>query len=161
MGGRVGVRSAEESWQASLLWDHEQDVDHLYLSGPFGQGALNIKVSDHFIRVASSDGRVEESRQPVETLESIIGITVPIQALRFWVLGLAFPGEQGDLEFDRQGRLLRLNQSGWVTEYQSYQEVQNWQVPRKLSLVHRSTRLKLIIDEWSFPKSAPGGAAIP
>ena len=151
--GRVGVRSAEESWQATLVWNHEEAVDHLYLSGPFGQGALNIKVSDHFIRVASSDGRVEESTQPVETLEATIGVTVPIQALRYWVLGLAFPEQPSDSKYDRQGNRSILDQLDWKVQYQGYQDVQNWLVPKKISLEHQSTRVKLVIDEWSFSRN--------
>jgi outer membrane lipoprotein LolB len=156
MDGRVGVRSADESWQAGLIWNHDQDVDRLYISGPFGQGALNIKVSGSYIRVASADGTVEESEDPEQLLESIIGVAVPVPALRYWLLGLSYPSAKSDSEYDRMGRLIKLIQLGWVTRYQDYQAVQQWLLPRKLSVVNESTRLKLVIDDWQFPDSGPG-----
>lgn len=153
MDGRVGVRSAEESWHAGLIWNHDRDVDRLYISGPFGQGALNIKVSEHFIRVASADGSVEESEDPERLLESMIGIAVPVSALRYWVLGLIYPFAEAQPEYDRQGRLVKLNQLGWVAEYQDYETNQRWSLPRKLSVVNESARLKLVIDDWQFPEN--------
>ncbi|MCI0655233.1 MAG: lipoprotein insertase outer membrane protein LolB, partial [Methylococcaceae bacterium] len=152
MDGRVGVRSEDESWHAGLVWSHDRDVDRLYLSGPFGQGALNIKVSEHYIRVASADGTVEESGDPEQLLESMIGFAVPVPALRYWLLGLSYPFAESHSEYDRLGRLIKLNQLGWVAEYQDYQTNQRWSVPRKLSVVNKSTRLKLVIDDWQFPE---------
>ena len=150
MDGRVGVRRADESWHAGLIWNHEPDTDRLYLSGPFGQGALNIKVTRHSIRVASADGTVEESDDPARMLESLIGVAVPVSALRYWILGLSYPDAECGCEYDRSGRLKKLNQLGWVTEYQDYQTVEQWSVPKKLSVENASTRLKLVIDEWRF-----------
>ncbi len=159
INGRVGVRSADESWQAGLVWNHDRGVDRLYLSGPFGQGALSIKISGGYIRVASADGTVEESEDPVQMLESILGVTVPVQALRYWLLGLSDPDAAGDSEYDRMGRMVKLNQLGWVTRYEDYRIVQQWYVPRKLSVANESTTVKLVIDDWLFPDSGAGDTA--
>jgi outer membrane lipoprotein LolB len=159
INGRVGVRSADESWQAGLVWNHDRDVDHLYLSGPFGQGALNIKLSAGHIRVAAADGTVEESEHPVQMLESILGVTVPVQALRYWLLGLSDPNAAADSEFDAMGRMVQLKQLGWVTRYEDYRMFRQWAVPRKLSVVNESTTVKLVIDEWHFADSTAGATA--
>jgi outer membrane lipoprotein LolB len=156
LDGRVGVRKSDESWQAGLIWNHEKDVDRLYISGPFGQGALNIKVKDNYIRVVSADGTVEESENPEQLLESWIGIAVPVSALRYWLLGLAYPATASDSEYDRFGHLVRLNQLGWITQYQDYQSVREWSVPRKLSVVNESTKVRLVIDDWHFPDAGSG-----
>jgi outer membrane lipoprotein LolB len=156
MDGRVGVRSADESWQAGLIWNHDRDVDRLYLSGPFGQGAMNIKVSEGYIRVTSADGTIEESEDPEQLLESILGIAVPVPALRYWLLGLSYPLAAADSEYDGLGRLIRLDQLGWETRYQDYQAVQHWSVPRKLSVINDTAKVKLVIDEWRFPDPGQG-----
>ncbi|MGH8549935.1 MAG: lipoprotein insertase outer membrane protein LolB [Methylococcales bacterium] len=153
MDGRVGVRSAAESWHANLVWNHDREVDRLVLSGPFGQGALAIKVSERYIRVASADGTVEESEDPERLLESITGIAVPVPALRYWLLGLSYPFAESESEYDRLGRLINLNQLGWVAQYQDYETVQQWSVPRKLTVNNGSARLKVVIDGWLFPES--------
>ncbi|MGH8475579.1 MAG: lipoprotein insertase outer membrane protein LolB [Methylococcales bacterium] len=148
MEGRVGVRQVDESWQAALVWDHFRDFDHLTLSGPLGQGALDIEYSESHIRVTSADGKIEESSNPQELLESIIGIAVPLAALRYWVLGLAFPTVIFDSKYDSIGKLIQLSQLGWLCQYQDYQSVLHFSVPKKLSVINDRTRLKLVIDEW-------------
>ncbi|MGR9106074.1 MAG: lipoprotein insertase outer membrane protein LolB [Gammaproteobacteria bacterium] len=151
MDGRVGVVRPDESWHAGLTWDHDRNVDRLYISGPFGQGALNIKVSERYIRVVSAEGSVEESEDPEALLRSIIGFPVPVPALRYWLLGLSYPAAQSDAEYDRSGRLKSLHQLGWAARYQDYQTVRQWSLPKKFSVVNDSTKIKLVIDEWRFP----------
>ncbi len=153
MEGRVGVRRSDESWHAGLIWRHARDLDHLTISGPFGQGALDIQVTESHIRVTSSDGKVEESHEPEQLLETIIGIAVPVPALRYWLLGLAYPSVESDSEYDLFGRLIKLSQLGWVARYQDYQSVQQWPVPKKLSVVNDATEFKLVIDEWRLSDS--------
>ncbi|MGH8556740.1 MAG: lipoprotein insertase outer membrane protein LolB [Methylococcales bacterium] len=153
MEGRVGVRRSDESWHAGLVWRHARDFDHLTISGPFGQGALDIQVTENYIRVTSADGKVEESRNPEQLLETIIGIAVPVPALRYWLLGLAYPSVESDSEYDSLGRLIKLSQLGWVARYQDYQTVQQWSVPKKLSVVNAATRFRLVIDEWRLSGS--------
>lgn len=150
MDGRVGVRSPDNSWQAGLIWHHERDFDRITISGPFGQGALKFTVGEKFVQVNSHDGAVQESEDPEQLMKAMTGIAVPVMALRYWLLGLPYPLVESDSEYDGSGRLLKLNQLGWVARYQDYQTVQQWSVPKKLSLVNQETRLKLVVDEWQF-----------
>lgn len=154
MEGRIGARSSDESWHASLIWDHRKDIDLLYLSGPFGQGALNIKVTDRYIRVVSSDGSIEESTNPEQLLKSKIGVAVPVRALRYWVLGLPYSSVKFDPQYDRLGRLKKFSQLEWLVEYQGYKKVHRWVVPKRLSIVNQDVKLKLVVDEWEFPEAS-------
>lgn len=148
--GRVGVRRDDESWQASLVWEHFRDLEHLMLSGPFGQGAFDIEFTQQHIRITHADGKIEESSDPQSLLESALGFSVPVAAFRYWILGLEYPSEVFDSEHDPFGKLMRVKQLGWECQYQEYQSVLNFSIPKKLSVLNAKTRLKLVIDEWSI-----------
>lgn len=151
MEGRIGVISKYDSWHASLVWDHKNDADLLYISGPFGQGALNIKVTDRYMRVVSSDGSVKKSENPEKLLKSELGVAVPVRALRYWIMGLPYPSGVSETVYDRLGRLITLNQLGWEINYRDYEKNGNWTIPVKISVLRKDIKLKLVVDQWEIP----------
>lgn len=148
--GRVGIQGSKESWHGNLVWAHEAATDQLRISGPFGQGTIDIYLKDDFIRLTQADGTREESNDAESLFLSRLGITVPVSALRYWVLGLPDPTDDGVYDYDELGRLRSLNQLGWEVEYDAYMVVDPWVLPRKLEIMKGAARLKLVVDEWEF-----------
>ncbi len=146
--GRVGVRGNKGSWHGSLRWTYRDNRDRVVVSGPFGQGGVVIQVQENWIQIEQADGQIRVSDQPDQLLEEILGVAVPLQALRYWIRGLPAPG-QAQTEYAPDGRLQRLIQAGWQVEYLEYQRVGQGALPAKLVLAGpRQVRLKLVIDRW-------------
>lgn len=150
--GRIGVRTSDDSWHANLAWEHDRDFDRLRIHGPLGRGAVNIRLDEYEIRMELSDGTVYRSTVPDQLFRSRIGIEIPVRALSYWVQGLPFPKGEYQLGHSLSGRLEFLNQGGWSVQYHSYISDLTWDLPRKLSAFTNDTRLKLVIDSWSFPQ---------
>ena len=146
--GRIAVRAGDESWQASLDWRHQPNAENLRLSGPFGQGSVEVDVSAAFIRITQADGKTEVSTRPEELLSQRIGFPVPLPALRYWVVGLPLPGHDAVFEYDELGRVSVIRQMGWAVEYARYMTVGKRILPSKLSVRKGGIMLKLVVDRW-------------
>ncbi|MEN8258984.1 MAG: lipoprotein insertase outer membrane protein LolB [Pseudomonadota bacterium] len=146
--GRIAVRADDESWQASLDWRHQPDVETLRLSGPLGQGGVDVQMSDAFIRITQADGTTEVSSRPEELLAERIGFPVPLGALRYWVVGVPAPDRHASLEYDEAGRLRMIRQMGWAVEYERYMTVGDKVLPQKLVVRKGGIMLKLVVDQW-------------
>jgi len=152
LDGRIGIRSRHDSLQASLLWQHQGEMEKLRIAGPFGQGAVSIEYSEKFIRILHADGNIEESNRPEDLLNSLLGVSLPVSAMRYWVLGISYPFAQAVEEFDEGGKLKTLKQLGWEINYKRFSLVENWVLPQKLEANNGNNRVKLFVDEWSIVK---------
>ncbi len=140
--GRLAVTGRKDSWTANIDWEHHVDKDLIRLSGPLGQGATVIILMDNFVTIDRGNGEVQSSSQPDIFIGQQVGITVPVQSLRYWVVGLPEPTHV----FDENDSGFK--QSGWQVEYNIMQSIKNQPVPRKVTVKNEQVKLKLIIDQW-------------
>jgi len=137
------VTSATDSWSASIEWQHETHQDKIKLSGPLGQGAIAITLTAENISIDTGEKIIQKSENIDALIQQQLGIFIPVQALRYWVLGLTAPDQS--YEIHENG----FTQAQWLIRYSQMQqlETQQW-MPRKLSVQQQQTKLKLIIDHW-------------
>jgi len=140
--GRAAVKSASDSGNFDIVWRHKSDEDSLHLSGFLGQGAVAIKVAGDRIEIDRGDGHPEISDRPDELLERQLGFSVPVGALRYWVLGL--PRAQEYFEPDVDG----FRQGGWTVRYSQWMKAAGHDMPRKIAVNNEKLKLKLVIDQW-------------
>lgn len=143
--GRLALSDSEESWTASIEWQHSKLQDAIKLSGPLGQGAVVISLmADGSVNIDTGDEEIQRSENIDEFIQQQLGFFVPVQALRYWVLGLTSPNENFDLT--EHG----FSQSQWDISFAQMQKIANidqW-MPRKLTAKQQHTKLKIIIDDW-------------
>jgi outer membrane lipoprotein LolB len=140
--GRLAIKGQNDSWSANLNWKHTTDQEHIKLSGPLGQGATVIQLTDDFVSIDRGDGKVQSSEQPEEFVNQQLGVFVPVQSLRYWVVGLPEPA-QGFVETSDG-----FTQAGWLISYKQMQTVYGQSMPRKMTVGNLDVKLKLVIDQW-------------
>lgn len=150
--GRVGVTGGQGSWHGQLRWRHHNDFDQLLLSGPFGQGGATVSMGKNWIRIERSDGQVQVSSRPEELLQTLLGVKIPWQKLKFWILGKAAPSSIENLEYTSEGRLKVLSQAGWLILYERYVALgQTRALPEKIILKSpEEIVVKLIVSHWKI-----------
>ncbi len=146
--GRIGVTGARENWHGGLSWEFRDGYDTLKISGPFGQGGVIVEAHQGWIRLRHHDGRVQESDRPGALLHQILGVSVPLDKLHYWILGLPAPGP-AQLRYGPGQRLTSLVQAGWEIEFRRYQAEGMGVLPTKIIMTGpEGVRVKLIIDQW-------------
>lgn len=142
--GRLAVADERDSISASVSWRHRLGRDDIELAGPLAQGRLIISVEAGLVAVDDGDSR-KEFRGPVEdVLAEQLGVTMPVNALRYWVLGLPDP-EQSFVE-----QVDGFFQAGWRVGFKEMQHVNAIMLPRKINAEKDKTRIKLVVDQWDL-----------
>jgi outer membrane lipoprotein LolB len=140
--GRLALTKKNDSWSANISWEHSSEAERIKLSGPLGQGSVVILLAGDGVTIDRGGGDVQSSTQAEEFINQQLGMFVPVQSLRYWVMGLPEPScsyEDTDLGF---------TQSGWLNEYKQMQSVNDRAMPYKMTVMNSQVKLKLIIDHW-------------
>lgn len=142
--GRLAITGQNDSWSANLSWKHTPDQEEMKLSGPLGQGTTVIQLTDDFVSIDRGDGQVQTSEQPEEFVNQQLGMFVPVQSLRYWVVGLPEPTQAFVETVDG------FTQAGWLVSYKQMQSAFDHSMPRKMTVADSRVKLKLIIDQWDL-----------
>ncbi len=140
--GRMALTGKKDSWSANIAWKHSPESDQIKLSGPLGQGATLIELSGSHVVVNRGGGDVQQSGNPEVFVSQQLGLFVPIQALRYWVVGLPQPDVK-NIPVENG-----FSQMQWLVQYLQMQAVKDDAMPRKMSVGNGQVKLKLFIDEW-------------
>jgi len=140
--GRVAITAKKDSWSASINWMHVLNDEKIKLAGPLGQGATFIQLSGNLVTIDRGDNKPLTSTQPELFINQQLGLFVPVQSLRYWVLGVPEPTNHYNVT------LTGFTQAGWLIDYKQTQAVNGHVMPYKISVSNEQLKLKLIIDQW-------------
>lgn len=144
LNGRVSITSPEDSWSANIAWQRTGGDHSLLLSGPFGQNAVNIQLTESGVTVDRGDGKPERSSDADAFVSAQLGVFVPVRSLTYWVIGLPEPTEK--VVYSEQG----FSQKEWQIEYKEWQVVGHKSMPRKMIVTNGKLKLKLVYDQWKI-----------
>ena len=142
--GRAAVAVGTQGWQASLDWQQTGMASEVRLSGPLGLGALVLERTPQGLSLngaAPSDAVVAQ-------LEDKLGFELPIDNLRYWLLGIADPARASEVVRNDQDRAQQLAQAGWSVLYDRYMAVDGDLLPAHLVLSREGVRVRIAVDHW-------------
>ena len=148
LGGRAAVALGKQGWQASLDWRQRGEESEVHLAGPLGAGALVLKLSPAGLSVNGtppSDGQMAQ-------LTDRLGFALPLDELRYWLLGVPAPGSAFELTRNSQDRALSLAQEGWSVDYDRYVPNRGDLLPTRLVLHRENARVRIAVDHWEWSK---------
>ena len=148
--GRIAVKAGDEGFNGKFNWAQQGDAFSATVGGPLGMGTVRIDGDGQVITLTDKNGAETVLHDPEVELRWRYGWTIPVTSLRFWALGIPDPGQPSATEFDDEGHLSRLEQSGWTVEISRYREGGGQQMPRTLTVTNPETRVRMVIDRWLF-----------
>jgi outer membrane lipoprotein LolB len=83
-------------------------------------------------------------------LRHVTGWVLPVSGMHYWVRALAVPGVEAQTERNDSGQVARLEQSGWVINYDRYQSVAGVVLPGRLRMERDDISIRLVVDEWQL-----------
>jgi len=149
--GRIGVVNGSEGWHAGFQWAQQGSDYRIDLIGPLGQGRVRVEGDEQAVRIQTADGQIQTAPNPDVLLEQAVGARLPVNGLRYWIRGLPEPGTAPAVQTDAEGRLIRLEQDGWIIEYLAYAYAAplSLDLPERIMARRQELSVKLIIEEWS------------
>jgi outer membrane lipoprotein LolB len=148
LDGRAAAALGQQGWQASLNWRQTGADSELHLAGPLGIGALMIKVTPAGLALNGAP----PSDAVVAQLQDRLGFELPLDNLRYWLLGIPDPNTPFELTRNAQDRAARLSQAGWNIEYDDYMPGDGDLLPKRLVLTRAEARVRIAVDRWEAPQ---------
>jgi len=148
--GRIAVKAGDEGFNGKLHWTQEREAFFATVGGPLGIGTVRIEGDGRTVTLTDKNNDKTVLLDAEAELFVRYGWTIPVARLRFWALGIPDPSMPAITTVDPAGRLLRLEQSGWVVEISEYREGGGTDMPRKLTASNANTRVRLVIGRWLF-----------
>lgn len=146
MTGRAAVAVGTQGWQATLDWRQHSGSAELHLAGPLGIGAQVITQSAAGISINGAAA----SEATLEQLQDRLGFQLPIDNLKYWLLGVPDPRLEFDLTRNDQDRAQHLTQAGWTVDYDRYAPVGGDVLPGRVVLNRDEVRVRIVIDHWTL-----------
>jgi outer membrane lipoprotein LolB len=151
--GRLGVSGPENGGSGSFEWRQRGDHADVEIRGPIGIGGVHLEMRGSGgtpdLTLQTSDGRKLESDAAWSELQARLGAAVPAGNLRFWMLGLAAPGEHQWHEANENG-VVTLEQGGWRIDYQRYSDEPGARVPMRMTATSGDARVRIVVDRWQL-----------
>ncbi|MGH8177640.1 MAG: lipoprotein insertase outer membrane protein LolB [Steroidobacter sp.] len=149
--GRLGVSGPETGGSGSFDWSQRGDHAEIQIRGPVGIGSVRLELQGEGVRpdlkLETSDGQTLVSDAAWDELEVRLGASLPAGHLRYWMLGLAAPGEHQWLEEQAEGPNT-LEQGGWRIDYQGYSTEPGLRVPVRMRATSGDARVRIVVDRW-------------
>jgi outer membrane lipoprotein LolB len=142
--GRAAVAAGAQGWQASLGWHQSDASSELQLAGPLGIGAQVVKRTPNGISINGA----APSASALSQLQERLGFSLPIDDLRFWLLGVPNPSSAFELQRNDQDRALHLTQSDWNIDYDRYMASGGDLLPAHIVLTRDDVRVRIVVDHW-------------
>lgn len=142
--GKIGVSGVEQSGSGSFTWQQQTEQSKLSVRGPVGTGAMQITLDGAHLSMQSSDGAQYDAEQVLAELQTRLGVAVPVNQLRYWLLGVAGPGAHQWLDANNSV----LEQDGWHIVYGEWLQRGALRVPAKLTLTREQLRIVMVVQNW-------------
>jgi outer membrane lipoprotein LolB len=142
--GRLALVGEKDSLSASIRWKHDEFLDEIELAGPLDQGRMKISVKPEEVIIDDGDKVAFYAGSADDVVAGLLGVDMPVTALRFWVLGVYDP----DLGYVDQSA--GFYQGKWSVKYSELQKVDGRTLPKKMTAESDKARIKLIVDEWNL-----------
>ena len=146
--GRIAMAAPDQGFSASFVWRQSPAWLDARLRGPLGSGSVNISGPPQRLVVYPSDGEPFEVYDPEAELEARYGWTLPVDSMRFWLLGAPDPGFAAVEEVAPHGTLSILEQRNWQIRYTAYRDVSGQPLPRRMVMQRGDLRVRLAIRSW-------------
>lgn len=150
MYARASVTLPGEAYNLGLQWRYQPDRFELLIDAPFGQGVIRIRnTKSGSYRLQLPDGRSVVNDSPEALLEDVVGWSIPVSGLEYWVRGMPRPFSQFTYRVGNEGHARLISQDEWVITYiDHFESDDSVSLPRRLRLEHESVTMKLVIERW-------------
>lgn len=141
--GRLAVASGEEGFTAALRWSQRAERARLEVDGPLGVGGLRVELVQ---------GRLRDEALRAE-LEQRLGFVLPVESLRYWMLGVPDPARSAvEQRAAATPTLEALRQEGWTVLFTRYAPVagSDYELPQRIEASREAVRVRLLIERWGL-----------
>lgn len=152
VNGKIAFIERDERNSATLNWqvNEKDNSQRLNLTSYLGINVLQL-TSNQGKHNLKFDGKDYQGDNLTALIYSLTGLTLPTQALSYWIKGLAFQPSD-EIKYDDSNLPLQLtsfyNNQQWQITYGNYKQVKHYVLPSKLTVRRDNLIIKIAINQW-------------
>jgi outer membrane lipoprotein LolB len=150
--GRLAIADGKDGGSGRLIWAQNGSESQLKFRGAMGKGAWQLHADKSGARIELANGEVHTAASVNQLVMNQVGWKVPVDALSWWIKGLAQPEEWTQRELDENGLLAHLQQFGWDVEFSKYKQHDGFWLPTRLTARRDEYSVKMLVKQWEFEK---------
>jgi outer membrane lipoprotein LolB len=147
---KISLDDGDQGGSGKLQWRVEPGGSELDFHGALGRGAWHLQIEPGHAVLTEANGDIQSASSVNALLQDRMGWPIPVEALQWWVRGLAAPGEVEDQQIDSEGVLISMRQFGWNVEYSRYDNSAVVAMPKRLNATMNDYRVKLAVSRWNL-----------
>ncbi|MGQ0384786.1 MAG: lipoprotein insertase outer membrane protein LolB [Gammaproteobacteria bacterium] len=152
LAGRVALAAGSDGFSGGLRWRQDGEVADIEVRNPLGATALSIRLAGSRVTITDAEGRTQENAGGGFGIAGYPDAAIlPIEQLRYWLLGVPAPGTAYEELPSGQGRLEGLMQDGWELRYPRYRAAGTRMLPARIDLARNDVRVRVVVSEWHTP----------
>ena len=154
--GKVSILRDGKLWHTGVNWLHSEDGDRLNLTAIGGRTLMRLHNHREGASAMDSRGRTYRAASFRELVARAFGADVPVENLRYWVVGTVADGSgAGVFRLNRDGSLKALRQDGWEVRYLRYRPAQHpllsrVMMPALLEVSRGDLKLTVAVRRWQL-----------
>ena len=148
--GRISLDDGEQGGSGRIQWKVRADHSTIDFHGAMGRGAWHLETGPDGASLRLADGGEYAAPAVDALIQQQMGWPVPVEALQWWVRGLAAPGPATDQLLDQAGLLVSLEQFGWLVSFNRYASPGGVAMPTRMDARRDDYRVKLAISRWQM-----------
>lgn len=146
--GAVSYQQNGQTQLANYYWQQSGDTYQLSLNSSLNLYHIELKGDAQHVSLVENQ-KTYTARRPEELLSQRLSAHLPIQAIGYWIRGLAAPGA-AKTQYDAFGHLIGVNQQGWEVAFDRYEQVDRVDLPQILRIKSKHQQIKLVIKNWNL-----------
>lgn len=147
--GRVATAVDGESYSGRVDWTQRSCGMSLSFRGPFGVGGFQLEGDGQSMRLRTSAGDDLLLEHPEQDLYQLVGWAVPLDQMRYWILGVPAPAPTFDVTLGEDGRPASIEQGGWRISFEGLREVDGLLLPRRVDATSGHAQLRFALEDWT------------
>ena len=151
MSGRVAVSNGKDGGSGRIEWKQTVARFEVALAAPITRKSWRVTGGEGEAVLEGLEGGPRTGANAHDLLLDATRWDIPVDALSDWVLGA--PKSTAAVQYDANGRPLRVEQDGWTVSYTDWAPVEahpDIVLPARLEATKGEARVRLAIDGWSF-----------
>lgn len=148
--GRIGIRTPDDASSGSLSWQQDRREFDAQIDGPLGIGGVQLAGNPDAVTLSGSKIETTTVKDPANELFRQTGLRVPIDGLRYWLLGIPVPEMPANVTLGANGLPDAIDQAGWKITYKEYRRWTLNDLPRRIIAEYGDTRLTIVVRDWDI-----------
>lgn len=144
----IGIKNLNQCTAVHVHWQQFEPNYTLDITSQFNIGGVKIVGDSTGVTLWRSATNKIRAQTPEELMYHELGWSLPIDNLRYWILGLPAPKLAYTSQFDVNNHLIYLQQQGWKISYSNFISINKIDLPTSILISNSRIQVKMVIKKW-------------